>query len=119
MTDLLNHPVLLVLAIIVGVVGTARFTRLLVHDTFPPSAWLRAKWGQVTADRNGDDGSWTILLSCHWCASVWSAALCLGLFWLGTLVPWIGATWWWLYGILAVSYLAGMIVERDGDETDE
>lgn len=113
MTDLLNHPVVLVLAVLVAVLGSARFTRLLVHDTFPPAAWVRAKWYRLTSRPNGEDGSWTVMLNCHFCFAVWSAALCLFLFWLGTLVPWIGATWWWLYGILAIAYVAAMIVERD------
>ncbi len=113
MTDLLDHPILLVLTVLVGALGSARFTRLLVHDTFPPAAWVRAKWGRLTADRDGSDGSWTVLLGCHFCFGIWSAALCLFLFWLGTLVPWIGATWWWLYGILALGYVSALIVERD------
>lgn len=111
--DLLDHPVALLLAIATGVLGTARFTRLFVYDTFPPAAWVRAKWGQLTAHPDGSSGEWTILLGCHFCFGVWAAALCLGLFWLGTVVVWVAYAWWWLYGILAVAYLASMIVERD------
>lgn len=113
MTELLDHPILLVLTVLVGALGTARFTRLLVHDTFPPAAWLRAKWSLVTTRADGSDGDWAILLGCHFCFGIWAAALCLGLFWLGTIVAWIAVTWWWLYGILALGYVAAMIVERD------
>jgi hypothetical protein len=87
-----------------GTVATARLTRLLVADSFPPSAWVRARWVDWT-----NDGKWAPLVSCHWCASPYFAAVVFGS---GYLLDW--PTWWYVVTCwLSASYAAGFIVERD------
>lgn len=91
-------------AVIVGTVSVARLTRLITQDSFPPSAWLRAKWDEVTGD-----GSWSVLAHCHWCLSVWITPAILLWGWLSDL----HVAWWLFNGWMAASYVAAMIVERD------
>lgn len=96
----------IVAAAIVAIVSTARITRLVTQDTFPPSAWVRAKWEKVT-----HDGHWAPLVSCPWCFSVWASAFVLGWGLLSNL-HW---TWWVFNGWMALAYLAAMVVVRDGE----
>lgn len=92
------------LAFVVGTLSAGRITRLIVHDEFPPSVWLRIKWDDKT-----HSSSWNKLLHCHWCLSFW-ITLPLGLWaWLSDL-----HTSWWVFNvIMAAAYVAPMIVERD------
>ena len=72
--------------------ATYRLTRLVVHDTFPPIAWVRDR---IT----GDDpavGRWRgvpnwvgALVSCTWCSSVWVSfgVTALAWVWIGLPVP--------------------------------
>lgn len=94
----------LVLAIAVGVLSTARLTRLVTQDTFPPSIWLRIKW-----DTRTQDTAWNPLLHCHWCFAPW-AMVPVGLWGVLSDMHW---SWWMFNGWLAGAYLASMIVERD------
>lgn len=95
-------------AVIVLVLGSARLGRLIVHDTYPPVAWLRAKWDDATSN-----SGWNELLHCHWCATPWITLTAVGVFALGFAVPWVFWVWWIGMGTLGASYLAGMIIERD------
>lgn len=99
--------VLWVLAFIVGSISAGRITRLLTQDTFPPAVWFRIKWDEWT-----EDSGWNTLFHCHWCLSFW-AVLPIGLWaWLSNLHP----SWWIFNAIMAASYVAPMIVERDEKE---
>lgn len=102
MPDLLE----IVLAAIVGVVGVARLTRLVVDDEFPPVVWLRAFYmSHVPA-------SWASLPTCAFCTAPYFAALALA--WAEfSHLHW---TWWVFWGWLAGSYVASMIVVRDTPE---
>lgn len=93
-------------ASVVGVLSTARLTRLLTQDTYPPVAWVRAQWGRIT-----NDGPWYDLVTCPYCAAPYFAAAVLA--W-GLLTDFQTA-WWVVNGWLAASYLAAMIVARDGE----
>ena len=48
--------VVVLCAVIVGTISVARLTRLVTQDSFPPSAWVRSKWDELT-----DDGPWSTL----------------------------------------------------------
>lgn len=98
------EPFVAVAAALVAILSTARLTRLLTQDVYPPVAWLRGKWDGVT-----ESSDWNILLHCHWCASPWLAAI-VGAWGLSTGFQ---AAWWVVNGWLALSYLAAMVVERD------
>lgn len=95
------------IAFVVGSLSAGRITRLLTQDSFPPAVWLRMKWDDKT-----DDNQWNVLMHCHWCLSFWVTAP-IGLWaWLSNL-----HTLWWVFnGIMAATYVAAMIVERDEKE---
>lgn len=96
-----------IIAFVVGSLSAGRITRLLTQDSFPPAVWLRVKWDDKT-----DGNSWNVLMHCHWCLSVWVTAP-IGLWaWLSNL----HTSWWVFNGILAATYVAAMIVERDEKE---
>lgn len=91
-------------AVVVGLLSAARLTRLLTQDSFPPAAWLRRKWDEVT-----DDGDWSILAHCHWCMGPWMT-LPVGAW---ALLSELHISWWLFNGWLAAAYVVSMIVERD------
>jgi hypothetical protein len=93
-----------VAAVVVGILSAARITRLITQDSYPPAAWIRRKWDDLT-----DDGQWSTLVHCHWCFAPWATALVMA--W-GLLTDFQTA-WWIFNGWLAASYLASMVVERD------
>jgi len=96
-----------IIAFVVGSLSAGRITRLLTQDSFPPAVWLRMKWDDKT-----DDNQWNVLMHCHWCLSFWVTAP-IGLWaWLSNL----HASWWVFNGILAATYVAAMVVERDEKE---
>ena len=91
---------------VVAVLASARITRLIVEDEYPPSIWVRMKWDRLTRD-----GEWAKLVHCGWCASPYVTALVLGL---GYFLRW--PTWWYVGSAwLAASYVAGWIVFHDED----
>lgn len=98
------------LAVIIGIVGTARVIRLIVSDDFPPSVWLRIRWSGLT-----NDGPWVKVVTCGWCASPYLMAACIGFFLLSFLHPIIGWSWWLLYSWAALSYAASWIWFHDED----
>lgn len=95
-----------VAAVIVGVLATARLTRLLVFDTLPPVIWLRDRYRAYT-----HDGPWSKLVDCGYCAAPWFGA---GVLAAGELSDY--AYWWWIIcGWLAGSYVAAIVVAYDGE----
>lgn len=97
---------LVVAAVVVGVMGTARATRLISQDSFPPSAWLRDRWRRAT-----DDGEWSVLITCPFCLSMYLTAANLA--W--ALLSDLHISWWIVNGWLAASYAVAMVVVRDGE----
>lgn len=102
---------LILLTIAVGVFGVGRITRIVVHDDFPPTKWLREHVEIWIGP------AWGKLLNCPWCFSVWAAAGCIVWWIIGLQVEWIGWAWWVIWGLLALAYVATMIYVRD--EPDE
>lgn len=100
-------PLGLIFATVVGVLGTARLTRLVVDDSYPPAAWLRDRWRRLTRD-----GPWAELVDCAFCAAPYIAAPNLAWAVLSDL-HW---SWWLVNGWLAAAYSASMIVVRDTPE---
>lgn len=97
----------IICAALVGVLATARLTRLITIDEYPPSIWLRIKWHRLTRD-----GSWAKLVDCPYCASPYVAA---GIFGVGELTDYPFG-WWLFCGWLAASYAASIVVVYDGDD---
>lgn len=91
---------------ILGVFASARITRLLVNDEYPPSIWLRMKWDALT-----HDGSWSKLAHCPWCLAPYVTAAVFGV---GYLVTW--PTWWYLGAAwMSASWAAAWITFHDED----
>jgi len=103
-----------VLAIAVAVLGAGRLARVVTHDSYPPSAWVRQKWSDWVIRHNHED--WGILFFCFWCFTPWVMVIVIGWFLLGLLVPWILWAWWIFWGWLALSYVASIIVAYDEPE---
>lgn len=94
---------------VVSVISTARITRLMTWDVFPPVVWLRIHWDRLTRD-----GSWTPLLHCGYCFAVWAAAFVVG--W-GYVSDW-NVVWWLFNGGLSVAYLGAILMAFDGDDEE-
>lgn len=91
-------------AILVGIISTARLTRLITQDEFPPSVWFRIKWDNAT-----DGSSWNTLFHCHWCLAPWLVIPVAAWAWFSD----FHIAWWILNGWLAASYLVSIVVEKD------
>jgi hypothetical protein len=100
-------------AIVVGVGGAARFTRLIVHDEWPPTKAIREWWITKTSRvwDNGTvvDGPWTKLATCHWCFGPWAMAAVMLSAYFTNFHP----AWWLFWGWLAAAYLTSWLVEHD------
>jgi hypothetical protein len=97
-------------AIVVGVLGGARLTRLIVHDAYPPARAVREWWVRLTWDeKTNTEGRWGLLATCHWCAAPYVTAVVIasGYF---SAMHWF---WWLFWGWLAASYLTAIVVEHD------
>lgn len=95
---------------LVVVLSSARLTRLLTVDKFPPTRWLRDTYANIT-----DGSGWQLLFFCGYCMSFWMTVLVLGT---GYASDW--HTYWWLVnGTLGGSYLAAIVMAHDGDDGDD
>lgn len=98
---------IIVLAILVAVFGTARLTRIAVHDDYPPAEWLRARWIALVGDR------WGKLVECIWCGQPYIVAICLAWGYFSDL-HW---TWWAFWSWMAVSQAGSMVLAYDEPES--
>jgi hypothetical protein len=92
---------------IVTITSAARITRLVTWDKYPPVAWLRSKWRDLT-----NDGPWSILLECPYCFSMYVAPAVLLWGWFTE----FDTVWWLINGSLGAAYLAAIMVRFDGDD---
>jgi len=104
MTELMPTSLVVVLAILVTITATARLTRLVVHDDFPPTMWWRDLWDKWT--RNSD---WNKVMHCGFCFSFWAAVFVVGT---GLLLS-FSVVWFLIFGTLGASYLAAIIMTSD------
>lgn len=102
-----------VIAVIITVVGSARVTRILTHDAYPPAVKFRMWWDKIT-----HDGPWAKLVHCPWCAGPWITLIAIGTFLLT--FTWIGFAWaWWLFwGWMTLSYWTSQYVFFDEGRND-
>ncbi len=106
----INDRFLLVLAIITASIATARMTRLLVDDAWPPVKRFRERY----VNRVGDE--WEPLFECPFCVSAYFALP--QVIWFAAMVNWPDAWWlsvpWWIgNGWFALMYVAALINVRD------
>lgn len=105
MTQVLESPWLLLAAVALLVIGSARITRLVTGDKFPPSIRLRIWWAGHT------NSMWQPLMECPWCFAPYVVAANMTAAWLSDLHP----AWWIINGWLAASYAASWVVYHDED----
>ena len=91
---------------VIAIVGTARITRFISEDTFPPMLWMRNLW--VSRMPVG----WNELPLCAYCVGIYASAFTLvTALLLNFNVIWVvGFTW------LALAYLASILVAFDGGD---
>lgn len=97
----------------VTITSSARITRLVTYDKFPPVQWLRDKYADLT-DRPRLLG-WQLLAFCAYCASFW---ITVGVVLWGYLTDW-QPVWWVVNGTFGASYLAAILMVHDGEPDDE
>ncbi len=100
-----------VFAIVTAILGVGRWSRVVVHDTFPPSMWFRQKWAAWTVKHKHP--GWTNLFFCWWCFTPWLMLVCIGWFLLTFAAVWIAWAWWLFWGWGALAYVASIILARD------
>lgn len=97
----------LALSVVVAILGAARLTRLIVHDTFPPIVAMRIWYLDHVSEE------WGKLVECHWCMGPWMTLIAI-LTWLPTFWhPAVAFAWWIFYGWMAMSYLVSQYVHFD------
>ncbi len=99
---------------LVAITSAARLTRLLVADKFPPVMYLRMVYLRIV-DRAGVNPEYGRLVLCGWCMSFW-AFLAVGLW--GYLTD-FNEPWFVANGLFGGSYLAAMLMARDGDSGED
>lgn len=120
----MSPTLLLTYAVAFGlaVVAAGRFTRLVVHDDWPPMVWLRERYLMATCGTTDPEEvfGWGKLVTCPFCWAPWPVLVDLGwAAWSGldTSQPW-GVAWWLANLWFAGSYLAAMVVLRDEPPED-
>lgn len=103
-----------ILAVIIGIVGAARLTRLVTHDDYPPAIAVRIWWDGVTKD-----GPWSKLVHCPWCFGPWATLAALLSFLASPAHPALGWAWWLFWGWLALSYWCSQYVYFDEGRDSE
>lgn len=113
----------LIFAFVIGVLATARVTRLFVDDDFPPVVALRDAYLRFLAKKfdavESEDGarkadSWYGLVQCPWCFGFWASLLATGYAWLSFNGDGKLDWWWWVPNLpWAVSWLVGFMSVRD------
>jgi hypothetical protein len=122
----------LLAAYVLGVVGVARATRLVVFDPYPPIAALRLRYITWQESRDWDDAAmrertgpahgWAGLVTCQYCFAPYPAAVALALAILGDLwepdLTTLGGWWLTLAVWASGSYLAAVFVSYDEPASD-
>lgn len=98
-----DEPIPLIAAFLIGTIATARLTRLIVDDSFPPVRAVTDWYIHHTNEK------WGLLAECPWCVSFWIALANTGAAWASDL-----AWWWWFANVpFAVSWIAAYMCLRD------
>lgn len=95
-----------VLAILTAWFGTARLTRIITHDDYPPAEWVRSHWVARAGEK------WGPLVECIWCAQPYVVLACLawGYF---TELHW---SWWAFWVWMAFSQAGSTLLAYDEPE---
>ena len=102
----------LALAAIVFIISSARITRLVVQDDFPPMHWVRDKYDAFWQKKTGlEEPPWALLLHCPWCFGPWITLL-NGIWAYTSNLHW---TWWVFNSWMALSYAVSWVTFHDED----
>lgn len=101
------------LAVLVAIIGSARLTRVITYDDFPPSVWFRV-WFRSWAKED-----WHKLVECPWCMGPWVTLVAIGTFLLTFVHPAFAWLWWLFWAWMAMSYLVSQYVYWDEGKPDE
>jgi len=117
-----------VVTAIIATLATARVTRLLVGDKFPPLMKVRDKFMDWTEKRKGTR-DYGLLAICAYCMAFWVAlGNLIWAYFAGVLsdVPalyqdsvssdWSVSIWFFVNAAFALAYSSAMTVSRDGDD---
>lgn len=107
----MSHEFWWVAVAVLTVTSTARITRLLTFDDFPPVKVVRDAFGRWT-DKTDRRRGWQLLAYCGYCMSFWVALLVIGTGWTS---DW-HEVWWLVNSAFGGSYLAAILMAHDGDE---
>lgn len=98
---------------LIGTLATARVARLVIFDVYPPAAWVRSKWDDLT-----HESGWNPLFHCAYCLTPYIGAL--------NLVAWVlmvrngndltQGIWVGANVLFGGAYVAAMVVAYDGDD---
>lgn len=110
--DFIGEMAVLVLAVILLPLATARLTRLIVRDIITEflRIWIYRRFGEDSAPAK--------LVQCHWCAAVWMSAVTSSFAWSvvyvpgGLFKPW-AAIGLWALTVPAVAYYASRMIDRE------
>lgn len=114
-----TDPLVLLAALLLGVLATARATRLVVHDSWPPMMTFRAWVVRVLVERwHGTGEAWSKIVTCPFCFAPYAAAVNLAWFLLadaqlGLHESGWAAAWWVVNLWAAIAYLAAIVVVWD------
>lgn len=95
---------------LVTVLSSARITRLLIFDKFPPIKWVKDRYADLT-----DGTGWQWLVFCPYCMAPWVTAAVLGS---GYLSDW-HTVWWLVNAWFGASYLAAIVMVLDADTSED
>ena len=92
-----------VLAVLIGVFGTARLTRIVAHDDYPPAEWVRTRSFALLGDK------WGKITACIWCTQPYIVAICMAWAWFSDF-HW---SWWAFWGWMALSQAGSTLLAYD------
>lgn len=92
-----------VLAVLIAVFGTARLTRIVAYDDFPPAEWLRTQVYRLLGDR------WGKIADCIWCTQPYIVAICMTWAYF-TDLHW---SWWAFWSWMALSQAGSTVLSYD------
>jgi len=95
-----------VFAVLIAVFGTARLTRIVAHDDYPPAEWLRMQSYRLLGDK------WGKITNCIWCTQPYIVLICMSWGWFSDF-HW---SWWAFWAWMALSQAGSSLLAYDEPE---
>lgn len=97
---------------VVTILSSARITRLLTFDAFPPLRWARHAYLDWT---DAHAPGWGLVAICGYCMSFWVTLAVVLSGWFSD----FHLIWWLVNSIFGGSYVAAIVMAHDGDDSGE